>query len=262
MKYIKFALLIFFLVPISCFASTNTYQRTMENLIVPKDVIVDNNNINDILSTPAVSSMEKVYDYADLYSEEEEKKLYKQISKYINNTNIDVALVTTKDLNGFSLSDYSYHFYDYNDFENNGVIFVIYVDNIEPHIFMGNSGVATSIYTDDYIKQILSYVYKDINAKNYFQGTTDYFRIIDGLYQGGGEYRVNAKGKVVKFIPWIEIVVLAGSLSFLIILGILSILKRKYKKIFKNVLDSKLDNNTLVVKMEYDKLVDTMVSNK
>ena len=134
MRYIKYVLIIFFLVPITCMASTNTYQRTRENLIVPKDVIVDNNNINDILNTPAVSSMEKVYDYANLYSEEEENNLFQQISDYIDKSSIDVALVTTRDLNGFSLSDYAYHFYDYNDFKDSGVVFVIYIDSVEPHI--------------------------------------------------------------------------------------------------------------------------------
>lgn len=262
MKYIRFAFLVFFLVPICCLASTNTFQRTKDNLIVPNDVIVDNNNINDILNTPAVSAMEKVYDYADLYSVEQENKLYQQISQYIDKTKLDAVLVTTKNLNGYSLSDYAYHFYDYNEFKDSGVVFVIYVDNMEPHIFMGNSGLATSIYTDAYVRQILSYVYKDIKSKNYYQATDDYFRILDGLYKGEGEYRVNNKGEVVKAIPWIEITVLALSLTFLFVFSMLSILKRKHVKFFGGLLDSKLDNNTLVVKMEDDKIVDNVITSK
>lgn len=262
MKYIKCIILVFFLTPICCFASTNTFQRTNDNLIVPNDVIVDSSNINAILKTPAVSSMEKIYDYANLYSDKEEKKLFQQISQYIEKTNIDAVLVTTKNLNGFSLSDYAYHFYDYNDFKNSGVIFVVYIDNLEPHVFMGSNGLAASIYSDVYIQQVLKYFIKDAKSKNYYEATGDYYRILDELYKGDGEYRVNSKGEVVKIVPWIEIVIIAISLSFIVTFMILSLLKRKRKKFFRNLFVEKLNNDTLMVKLESDDLIDTLVNNK
>ena len=60
------------MVSINVFASTNTYTRTNDNLLVPEDVTVTSNNINDILKTPAVFSSEKIYDFADLYTDNEE----------------------------------------------------------------------------------------------------------------------------------------------------------------------------------------------
>ena len=53
-KFIIFGLFIFFIVNNNVFASTNTYIRTKEAPLVPKDVVVDENNINNILNTPAV----------------------------------------------------------------------------------------------------------------------------------------------------------------------------------------------------------------
>lgn len=139
-KFIIFGLFIFFIVNNNVFASTNTYTRTKEAPLVPKDVVVDENNINNILNTPAVSSSEKVYDYADLLTDDEEKKLVTNINEYISNSIIDVAIVTTNNLNGYSISEYAYNFYDYNDFMSDGVVFVIKVGGSEPEIFMGNSG--------------------------------------------------------------------------------------------------------------------------
>ena len=77
MKYIKLLIvfILFISIPKNCLASTNTLTRTREKPLVPDRVIVDENNIDEILLTPAVSSNEKIYDFAELYTEEEEKKL-------------------------------------------------------------------------------------------------------------------------------------------------------------------------------------------
>ena len=63
------------------------------------------------METPAVNSLEKIYDYADLYTEEEEQKLYNQVINFINTSNIDVAIVTTNDTNNYLISDYDIEFY-------------------------------------------------------------------------------------------------------------------------------------------------------
>ena len=99
MKNIKLILVFVFLFFITnnVYASINTYTRDENNLMVPSDVRVTDENKNDILKTPAVSAKEKVYDYADLYTDEEEKELFSIISHYIGSSEYDSALVTTKD---------------------------------------------------------------------------------------------------------------------------------------------------------------------
>ena len=84
MKYKRIILILaLILFPINCFASTNTFTRTKENLLVPDKVVVTDNKIDSIMKTPAVSSSEKIYDYAELYTEDEEKKLFEKINNFV-----------------------------------------------------------------------------------------------------------------------------------------------------------------------------------
>ena len=126
MKYFKlFIIMLFLISPYKVLASTNTFTRTIEKPLVPADVLVREDNIQDIMKTPAVSASEKIYDYADLYSEQQEKDLFKKITDFIDESKIDVAIVTTNNQNGYGIRDYAYNFYDYNDFKIEGIIFVI-----------------------------------------------------------------------------------------------------------------------------------------
>jgi uncharacterized protein len=233
---------------------------------VPSDVTVDSNNYNDILNTPSVSSSEKIYDFADLYTDSEEKDLFSYISDYIKNTNIDVCIVTTNNLNGFGISDYAYNFYDYNDFLEEGVVFVISVANTEPEIFMGNSGKSDgdvfTIYSDSRINQTLAYVYKDIASGNYYTASLNYIKILDGFYSKdrGGNYRVDEDGNIVKEIPWIEIVILALAITFIIVLIFIYKLTNNGKFSYKNILEEKLNSKTLMVKNNGDVLIDSVIT--
>ena len=67
----------FCIVPVS--ASTNTFSRTEDNLLVSSDITVTSQNIDNILNTPAVDASEKVYDFAELLTLSEEEKLYHQV---------------------------------------------------------------------------------------------------------------------------------------------------------------------------------------
>ena len=68
---IAFLLLV---IPTCVFASTNTYPRDENNLYVWE--WIDTNKYKEaILKTPRVDSSEKIYDFADLLSKDEEKQL-------------------------------------------------------------------------------------------------------------------------------------------------------------------------------------------
>ena len=68
-------------------ASTLTYNRTEEDLLITKDITITEYRKQDILNTPAVNAEEKIYDFAELFTEEEEKDLYNSIEKYIRESN-------------------------------------------------------------------------------------------------------------------------------------------------------------------------------
>lgn len=265
-KFLIFGLVIFSIFNINCLASTNTFTRTNDNLLVPKDVVVDQNNISSIMKTPAVSSDEKLYDYAEILNDQEEKKLVKKINNFIDSSSIDVAIVTTKDLLGFDIATYAFNFYDFNNFLDDGVIFVIYINGSEPEIYMGNSGKPDSgkvfsIYTNSRINQTLEYVYKDINSANYYKGLDNYIKILDGFYniEQAGEYSLDEDGNVVKVIPWVSIIVLSGTLAF--IFSIFLFYKMNSYKNEKISLDNKINTDTLMIRTDKDELVESRVVN-
>ena len=260
-----FIILIF---PLQSLASNNTYTRTIEEPLVPKDVVISDSNIDDVLKTPAVSSSEKIYDYADLYTEKEEKKLYKKVKEFIKYSDIDVVIVTTKDMNGYSIKDYAYHFYDYNDFKMDGVVFVIYINESMPEIFMGNSGDSKgkvfSIYTGDRINQILKYIYPDIKSFKYYSATNTYIKILQGFYnlEHKGVYKVTEQGKIVKVIPWLEIFILSIAMTFIVTMLFVYQL-RGYRKIScKGFFGRRIDTSTLNVKIEKDEFVGFVTDEK
>ncbi len=269
MKYCKKIILFIVLcLPFSVFASTKTFTRTPEKPLTPPDVIVDNNYLSIILKTPAVDSSEKLYDFADLYTDKEEEKLLDQIKLYIDSSKIDLAIVTTKDLCGFTISDYAYHFYDFNDFKREGIIFVIYVDEQESSIYMANNGDETgtvfTLYNDSVVKKTLHYVYKDIKTKNYYSATDNFIKILQGFYNldHNGNYRINKSGEIVEEIPWIEIIILGVTLTFIIDMIFIYRIKAHNRLVLLGGLGTKLDESTLMVKVEKDELIDTFVTTK
>ena len=266
--YFNLFLFLFFFIPINSFASVNVYTRTVENPLVPENIIVDDSNIETILQTPAVSVTEKIYDYADLYTDIEEEKLYKKINEFIDNTKIDVAIVTTNNTNNYLISDYAYNFYDYNNFKNDGIVFVICVASGTPEIFMGNSGDENSevfaIYNDNRINEILKYIYPTIKSGKYYSATSTYIKILDGFFNinRDGDYKVSEEGEIVKVIPWIEMIILSATISFILIMICIFLLKKNKKIVYQGVLASKIDNSTLNVKLEKDQFLNSVINDK
>lgn len=264
-KYVFSLILLFiFLFGISVWAMPETYIRTREDPKVPSDVVVDNSNIEDILKIPAVDAEKKIYDFADLFTEAEESKIYIQLNEYINNTGLDAAIVTTDTIKGFPLNEYTYNFYDYNDFKPDGIAFVIYKGPNGVSIFMGNNGPKTSevfeAYTDNRIEQILKYVYENhIRSGDYVGACEDYIKLVDGFYiKTFGEYKVGEekpKPNKMENYPWIAVIIISLTLSFIVVVLIFT----KFKKPVVRpdyTIKRGLRSNAMIVKCEYDKPID------
>ena len=97
----------------------NTNNETSE---VTNTDSVDETKVEENTS---IDTDDKVYDFADLFSESEEEKLYNDIYKYKNQTTYEAIIVTTNDNNGKYVEDYAMDFYEDNGFARNGIIFVI-----------------------------------------------------------------------------------------------------------------------------------------
>ena len=115
------------------FASTNTKVRSEDDYLVSSNINITDENKDDILLTPAVDASEKIYDFADLFTDEEEVLLYNKVIQYINSYQMDLAIVTIDTNNKADARSYADDFYDYNDFGNNdsrdGLLFLIDMQN-------------------------------------------------------------------------------------------------------------------------------------
>ncbi len=174
---------IFTLSIIPVYASTNTKERTEDNYLVEDWVTVTESNKNNILTTPAVDATEKVYDFADLFTDEEEQQLYTKITNYINEYNLDLAVVTI-DENNKTPREYADDFYDYNDFnQQGGILFLIDMDNRK--IYMSTTGQAIKMYNDYRINTALDEVYTYMSDEEYYEGTSSYIDKISNYAKEG-----------------------------------------------------------------------------
>lgn len=221
--------------------------RTRDNLMVPNDVIVNNKTIEDIMKTPSVDSKEKIYDFLNILSSSEKDEIYQDILEFQKMSKLDCVIVLTDSLNGFDINQYAYHFYDYNDFSNEGIIFVVAtMDNKK--IFMGNNGdrrsVVYSTYTDNRIQDILKNVYTNIKIDNYYQAFKDYMHFVKDYYESSNDVsneNLVKKNNSFDFVVLVELVIISLSLTFIITLLL-------YNKIKKNVVNNhlqKIDSSTM-----------------
>ncbi|MBQ7667886.1 MAG: TPM domain-containing protein [Clostridia bacterium] len=138
-------------------------------------------------STPHVDASIKVYDFAKLLTDSEEKALYDDITRFIDTYDMDMAVVTIDNNNKGTAMDYADDFYDYNDFgigdTCDGVLFLIDMDTRE--MWISTTGKAILVYDDARIDKILDYCYSAISRQDYYS-CASYFVKYAGDYAAKG----------------------------------------------------------------------------
>ncbi len=247
---------------IPVYASTNTKERSEENYLVADWIEVTEANKQKILTTPAVDAEEKVYDFADLFTETEEEKLYANIKEYINNHSMDLAVVTISE-NNKTPQEYADDFYDYNDFDQSGgVLFLIDMDNRE--IYMSTTGSAIKMYNDNRINQALDTVYTYMSSENYYEGTSRYIEKISN-YAFDGLPNNNTSQEENFIVHDILMSMFSGSIITTIIIGVLIYKNKMVRKAttareylnkesvnIKNIGDLFISSNTVKTKIEHE----------
>lgn len=201
---------------IDVYADVETFDRTPENnyLVNGSDIKVNDDMLIHILSTPAVDASEKVYDFANLYSGIQEETLYSNIVKYIENYDLDLAVVTINNNPKTSAEAYAQDFYDYNDFgiddSYDGVLFLIDMDNRE--FYMVTNGAGITMYTDARIEKCLDVAYNYIAAGDYFEGTISFIEELDKFASIGTPDEYGAEPKLtgiakLKLMSWSTIII-------------------------------------------------------
>lgn len=121
-----------------------------------------------------------VYDQAELFTQEEITELQGYIDgvKADYSNKIEIVIATTDNAEGKTAMEYADDFYDYNGFPEDGVLFLIDMDNRE--IWISKKGEAIRYFTDARINYALdnSYVFMSeedyYGAANIFVDSTNY----------------------------------------------------------------------------------------
>lgn len=164
-------LVIFLFLPMNSFASVTTYPRTSNNLQIRSSISVTNKVKKAVLATPKVNASEKIYDFANLFTDSQEASLYSLISDFITTYSMDMVIVTINSNNKSSAMNYADDFYDYNDFGKgttyDGLLFLIDLDTRE--MWISTTGQAILMYNDNRINSILDSSYSYIKSQKYFE---------------------------------------------------------------------------------------------
>ncbi|MBR5816512.1 MAG: TPM domain-containing protein, partial [Anaerotignum sp.] len=138
-------------------------------------------------AVPAYAAEQRVFDYADLLSEEEEQEVQMWAAEMQQVWNMDLAFLTTDDTEGKSVQQYGSDFYVEQDLglgENyDGVIFVLDMGGREGQII--TCGKAIDIYTDYYIDVMWEDMVGFLSDGEYFQA---FFTLYVDLHHYATEY--------------------------------------------------------------------------
>ncbi len=265
MKKIKLLILIFLvaLVP-NVFASTNTQDRnTLDNYGVNKKWKITDNNKSNVLNSYKVDASEKIYDFADILTDEEEQRVYEKFMTFINKTKMDMVFVSINKpyVQDSDIEDFAADFYDYNDFgidfdKYSGVLIVR--DTYEPDPFYNIYlfGEAQLYFYGDRTENTLDDIYNSFHSGYYENGLNTFISEFTSYYDRGIDsslkyHFIDENGYIREklHMPWVGIVFA----DLLVVFIVMLILVKKNKMITKKLDVSKYyDKKTLVFTKQND----------
>ena len=221
-----------------------------------------------ILGTPLVDTKEKIYDYSDILTDDEEEKLKEKARQFVNKTKMDMVIVTpnfryTSDREN---EDYAADFYDYNDFgidfENySGVLLLRNTYEDDPYFNIYTFGDAQLYFSYYRLENTLDSIYDDIHNGNYYDGFNSFIDQMSSYYESGipnemKNYYVDDMGYLKKnyVIPWILIIPLSAIITLIIML----IMIKKNKMVYKATQATEyLNKKTLNITNKQTNLIST-----
>lgn len=233
-KKIIFITLILSILSSICFASTNTTPRTENNLQIWSDINVTSYNKSLILNTPKVDEEEKIYDFANLFSTEEENQLYLKVIDFITKYNYDMVIVTINNNPKSSARNYADDFYDYNyfgkGFNHDGILFLIDMDTRE--MWISTTGDCIKMYNDYRIDKILDTCYTYITKTNYYK-TAESFITKSSTFANNGYPNNNSNINTNSHASFVEILKYSTICSLIFTVIIVIVAYRKHRTIKK-----------------------------
>ncbi len=252
---------------IMVYALPTTYEReTLENYGVKKDWKINESNKQNVLNTPAVDASEKLYDFSDVLTDEDEQTIKERINEFIEKTKMDMVIVLDKISYPDKVKNSCYNedtadqyedeinetygsdFYDYNDFgmefENNSGVLLLRNTEKDPcwdamYYDMYTFG-NTQLYFNQYrYDDILDGIFNNLKSENYVAGFIDFIDrteryILSGKPNDMNNYYVDEFGYLQQYppvytIPWAGSAAVAGIITLIVMI----ILIKRNKMVMK-----------------------------
>lgn len=213
-KILKLTLIIvtfisaYILLPTTVNAEVTTYNREeLKNYGVNKKWNINTNNKDNILKTYAVDSNQKIYDFSNVLTDEEEQKLTERMHNFTEKYKIDIVILTdnyqyTEDSQN---TTFATDFYDYNDFGINyekydGVMLFRNTYEQNPYFDAYSFGNAQLYFYDTRLSNTLDYIYDDIHSEAYYSGFNKFIDKMEEYYNEGKltDYYVDESGFLQK----------------------------------------------------------------
>lgn len=238
-------------------AQVNTFDRNeYPNLGVNKDTKISASKRGNVLNTALVDSSEKVYDFANILTDQEEEKLRQEIYPIIDAIKMDIVILTINQT--YSYDEYNENiavdFYDYNDFgidfyKYSGILLLRNANPRNPYYDIYTFGEAQLYFNNDRINYILDRIGDNIGDKKYYLAFSQFIDEVDFYYNIGipseyKDYYINSNGDLVKpFNPPIGFAFIFSALVTFVI--IFNLVKRNKMVIKPTKADEYLDVNTI-----------------
>lgn len=186
-------IILLFFVSISVNASVITKDRnSLSNLGVNKKWTINSSNKSNVLNTPYVDASEKVYDFSEIILDSDEIKLKKEITEFIEITNMDMVIVTIDEpyFSDYEMEEFAADFYDYNDFGLNfdkysGVLILRNSSSQNRYYNIYTFGEAQLYFSFERLERTLDNIYSDIYNDRYFEGFSTFIYNMKDYYNLG-----------------------------------------------------------------------------
>ena len=252
-------------------ASTNTKPRTDEDLGVNKHWKITDQNIDNVKRTPRVDASEKIYDFGEILTEEEEKTLYEKIKEYIDYTKMDMVILTVDMPYTYDSEneDYAADFYDYNDFgldfeKYSGILLLRNKYSEDPYFNIYTFGNAQLYYDFYTCESILDDIFDEIKGKDYLNGFEHFIRLSKSYFDRGPDegYYVDDNGYIHQNPPTYHLPLgTAGVVSGIATLITMIVLVKKNKMVKKETLASVyVDRDTVKYNNKVDQFLHSHTS--
>lgn len=227
---------------------TNNEVKTLERLEsnnygVNKKFEVNSSNKNIILNTPYVDASLKVYDFASILTEDEEKEIYNYSMEFKKKTGMELIYLTIdmEYTNDSKNEDFAANFYDYNDFgidleHYDGILLLRNNYALDKYYDMYTFGSAQLYFNQSRYDDILDSIYYDLTNDNYLEGFRYFKDKCLNYYNVGkpSKYKnsyIDEMGMIRNrfSVPYL----LASIISFIVTLFVVIINVRKNKMIKK-----------------------------